>query len=225
MGQSEHSEEEILKLGRKIISELDLVYTVNTLARWMGHYLAELIHKIDTIDSESEKTDLRKECCSLILEIWEKRERVPIEKPLERLKPVINVIELLKKREHPFIFHDFPSNNRDLNVNDPEWIGFLKVVKNNSEIIYKKSLKAMVSNEILKKDNEWVIKHGNLLSDDEKQIVEYLNSINELTITFSDGSNDEKTEKEKLEELFVELESHIEEQKNFLKNLKKEVLK
>tara|TARA_R110002074_G_scaffold175524_1_gene338929 strand:+ start:1929 stop:2504 length:576 start_codon:yes stop_codon:yes gene_type:complete len=191
----------------------------------MGHYLAELIHKIDTIDSESEKTDLRKECCSLILEIWEKRERVPIEKPLERLKPVINVIELLKKREHPFIFHDFPSNNRDLNVNDPEWIGFLKVVKNNSEIIYKKSLKAMVSNEILKKDNEWVIKHGNLLSDDEKQIVEYLNSINELTITFSDGSNDEKTEKEKLEELFVELESHIEEQKNFLKNLKKEVLK
>ena len=47
MEQSKHSEDEIIKLGKKLVKELDLEYSVNTLARWMSHYLAELLHNID----------------------------------------------------------------------------------------------------------------------------------------------------------------------------------
>lgn len=65
MEQSKHSEEEILKLGRKLIKELELVYTVNTLARWLSHYLAELMVNIDNCESEEEKTELQKECCNV----------------------------------------------------------------------------------------------------------------------------------------------------------------
>jgi hypothetical protein len=44
------------KLGEKLIKELNLEYSSNTLARWMSHYIAELISGINAAESESEKT-------------------------------------------------------------------------------------------------------------------------------------------------------------------------
>lgn len=224
MGQSKHSEEEILKLGKKLIKELELVYTVNTLARWLGHYLAELMNNIDNCESEEEKSELQKECCNVILEIWGKRERIPIEKPTEKLKPIIGVISLLKKNEHPFIRHRFLNNHNGLRNKNSSWLNFLGIVKNNSERIYRKSLISMINEELLEKDKEWIEEHGSFLSDDEKSVVEYLDSIKEIEISFIDGSEKEISEKEKIENLFSELEEQIDEQKVELLKLKKSIL-
>ncbi|WP_339626083.1 hypothetical protein [uncultured Winogradskyella sp.] len=225
MEQSKHSEEEILKLGKKLIKELELVYTGNTLARWLAHYLAELISNIDKCKSKEEKSKLQKECCDIILEIWEKRERVPIEKPTEKLKPIIDVISLLKKNEHPFIRHRFLDKRNGLKKSNSSWLSFLEIVKNNSERIYRKSLISMISEELLEKDNEWIGKHGSFLSDDEKSVVEYLDSIKEITISFHDDPKKEPSENEKIVNLFKELEEQIDEQKKELLKLKKLMLK
>merc|ERR1712137_994692 len=170
--QSKHSEEEILKLGKKLIKELELVYTGNTLARWMAHYLAELINNIDKCESKEEKIKFQKECCDIILEIWQKRERVPIEKPTEKLKPIIDVLSLLKKNEHPFIRHRFFDKKNGLKNSNSSWLSFLEKVKNNSERIYRKSLIVIISEELLEKDKEWIEEHGSFLSDDEKSVIE-----------------------------------------------------
>jgi len=225
MEQSKHSEEEILKLGKKLIKELELVYTVNTLARWLAHYLAELMSNIDKCESEEEKNNLQRECCDIILEIWGKRERIPIEKPTERLKPIIDVISLLKKNEHPFIRHSFLDKRNGLKNSKSSWLSFLEIVKNNSERIYRKSLISMISEELLEKDKEWIEEHGSFLSDDEKSVVEYIDSIKEITISFQDDPKKESSEKEKMVNLFNELEEKIDEQKNELLNLKKLMLK
>lgn len=225
MEQLKHSEEEILKLGKKLIAELELVYTVNTLARWMVHYLAELMNNIEVCKSKTEKARLKKECCSIILEIWEKRERVPIEKPLSKLKPIIDVLGLLKKSEHPFIRHRFLEKNRNLKDKHSSWFSFLKTVKNNSERIYRKSLISMISEELLEKDKEWIEEHGSFLSDDEKSVVEYLNSIREITISIHGEEEKEETKKEKVEKLFNEIENQLDEQKEELLILRNIVLR
>jgi hypothetical protein len=225
MEKLKQSEEEILKLGKKLIAELELVYTTNTLARWLGHYVAELIQTIYHCDDNDEKIKLKKECCNLILEIWDKRERVPFDKPLSKLEPIINVLKLLKKREHPFISHRFSSNNRDFNNEHSNWINFSGIIKNNSERIYRKVLSSMINSEVLEKDKEWIEEHGSFLSDDEKNIIEYLDSINEITISFGVGSGDDISEKEKMKNLFNDLEEQINEQKEYLLKLKNEVLK
>ncbi|WP_225037082.1 hypothetical protein [Winogradskyella sp. SM1960] len=224
MEQSKHSEEEILKLGKKLIKELELVYTGNTLARWLAHYLAELISNIDKCESKEEKNNLQRECCEIILEIWGKRERIPIEKPTEKLKPIIDVLSLLKKKEHPFIRHRFLGNNSALRNKNSSWLTFLEVVKNNSERIYRKSLISMISEELLEKDKKWIEEHGSFLSEDEKSVVEYLDSIKEITISFSKDLEKEVTENEKTENLFIELEEQLDEQKEELLRLKKQVL-
>ena len=223
MEQSKHSEEEILKLGKKLIKELELVYTGNTLARWLAHYLAELINNIDKCESKEEKSKLQKECCDIILEIWQKRERIPIEKPTERLKPIIDVISLLKKNEHPFIRHRFLDKKNGLKNSNSSWLSFLKTVKNNSERIYRKSLISMISEELLEKDKEWIEEHDSFLSDDEKSVVEYLDSIREITISIHGEEEKEETEKEKVEKLFNELEDQLDEQKEELLLLKKKI--
>jgi hypothetical protein len=225
MEKLKQSEEEILKLGKKLISELELVYTTNTLARWLGHYVAELIQTIKNCDDNDEKIKLQKECCNLILEIWDKRERIPFDKPLSKLEPIINVLELLKKREHPFISHGFTSNNRDFNNEHSNWINFSRIVKSNSEKIYRKVLTSMIDSEVLEKDKKWIKEHGSFLSEDEKNIIEYLDSINEITISFRDGSEGDIPEKEKMKNLFKDLEEQIEEQKEYLLKLKNEILK
>jgi hypothetical protein len=117
------------------------------------------------------------------------------------------------------------SNNRKPKLNNPSWGDFLNVVKDNSERIYRKSLEAMISDQILEKDNEWVSKYGTMLSDSEKEIIKYLNSINELTISFRNDSNEDFSEEENIVKTFNELEEQIDEQKRWLLNLKKEVLK
>ena len=99
MEQSKHSEEEIIKLGEKIVKELDLEYSVNTLARWMSHYIAELIQNIEDADSESEKKVLKKECCDLILHIWSQKNILPIRKPLDALKPLVEILEVLNEKK------------------------------------------------------------------------------------------------------------------------------
>ncbi|UBZ13269.1 hypothetical protein LDL77_15470 [Flagellimonas marinaquae] len=68
MEKLKHSEDAILKLGKKIIKELQLEHTGNTLVRWMIHYISELMENADKAPSGKKKEQLRKECCQAILD-------------------------------------------------------------------------------------------------------------------------------------------------------------
>lgn len=226
MEQSKQSEDKIIELGKTLIDELDLNNRFNTLARWMAHYISELIHKMESTSSEAERVKLKKECCELIIQLWDKRERIPIKKPTEKLEPIISVLELLKEEKHPFIPFLFTEKQR--NLKSKNWVEFLKVIKESSKRIYNKSLMSMIHDKVLEKDNQWVEKHGEFLSKEEKTIVSYLNYINskEIRIEIVDGSEnklEEKSDSEKFELLFSELESCIDEQKEALLSLKKEL--
>lgn len=96
MEQLKHSEESIIKLGERLVNELNSNESNNTLARWMAHYIAELITKVELADSIDIKEKLQKECCDLILKLWSKREALPITKPLDSLKPFLEIVEVLR---------------------------------------------------------------------------------------------------------------------------------
>ncbi|WP_040278307.1 hypothetical protein [Psychroserpens damuponensis] len=223
MEQSKQSEDKIIELGETLIEELNLNDRFNTLARWMAQYISELIYKIESTTSKVEKKKLKKECCNLIIQLWDKRERIPIEKPTDKLKPIISVLELFKEEKHPFIPFLFAEKQRD--IKSKNWVDFLKVIKESSKRIYNKSLMSMIHDKVLEKDNQWVEKHGEFLSKEEKTIVSYLNYINssEIKVRIIDSSKKkerDKSDAQKLEILFSELESCINEQKEALLSLK-----
>ena len=217
-----HSEEAILKLGKKIIKELQLEYTGNTLVRWMIHYISELMEKADKAPEGTEKEQLRKECCETILELWHNREFLPMKKPLQNVSPILEILEVFKERD--FLISPRWLEYRAL-PRDNKWAGFVDLVKNNSEKIFNQCMDVNFNEQILFQENEWYDEHGEFLSKEEKEIISHLDMMIQMKKTSSVDTNaiEKSSKTEKFEYVFNELESLIDEQKNELMNLKKSI--
>lgn len=227
MAQLKHSEEEIIKLGEKLVRELDLEYSTNTLARWMSHYLAELMGNIDNIKSEEEKTILQQECCDIILKVWSQKENLPITKPLDNLKPIIEILEVLKEQKEVSIlprwleYNSLPRNN--------EWASLVDLVKINSEQIFSKVVQMNLHKDILSKDKEWLKENKSFLSRDEINFLELIdvmnnNDFSKGVIDLNDFEMSDDNSK-RIKFMFDELENLIDEQKKELLKIKKNYLK
>lgn len=91
---SEHSDA-ILALGRKLVDELELESSADTLGRWMAHYLSELIIRGES-EGENGNEVARKECFDVILALWGHRSEFPNgRRPLESLEPIVRAIASL----------------------------------------------------------------------------------------------------------------------------------
>lgn len=228
MAQLKQSEEEIIKLGKRLIEELKLEYTVNTLARWMVHYLAELIQNVEKCDSKEEKEKLQKECCDIILKIWSKKEDLPIRQPLNDLRQIIELLKSLKKGEFSFLpkwleYRHLPSNN--------EWATFVDLVKNNTEQIFLAVVDTNLNKELLSNTKDWYEKNKEFLSKEEKDFLKYLEVL--ILNKGNSGVYDFNNYKSKIESLsiaekykliFDEMEDLIEQQKNELLKLRKNMV-
>lgn len=64
---------DVLGLGRHLVRELGLEDGVDTLGRWMAHYLAELIDEAANGSTAAKRTKARKEAVAAILKIWHHR--------------------------------------------------------------------------------------------------------------------------------------------------------
>jgi hypothetical protein len=94
MDESGHSEP-LLALGRKLVAELGLESSSDTLGRWMAHYVADLIAKAENATGEEVSLN-QKKCFDAILALWKHRAAFPNGKrPFEELEPVMRAIESL----------------------------------------------------------------------------------------------------------------------------------
>jgi len=82
-------------LGCKLVEELGLEPSVDTLGRWMAHYVADLISTTKSTTGE-EKRLTEKKCFEAILDLWKHRAELPNGKrPHKDLEPVVRAIESL----------------------------------------------------------------------------------------------------------------------------------
>ena len=66
----------VLLLGKKIVDEMGIQRSVDTLGRWMAHYIAELIVEANSAQGQT-KIDAEKRCQEAILELWQHRYELP----------------------------------------------------------------------------------------------------------------------------------------------------
>lgn len=224
MEQSKQSEEEIIKLGEKLVKELDFEDSKDTLARWMSHYLAELIENIDKAESKKEKKALQLECCNIILKVWSQKENLPIRKPLGDLKPLVEMLQVLKEKKEVRILPRWLEYNKL--PRDSQWASFIDLVKNNSERIFNKVIQMNLHKDILCKDEKWMKENKELLSKEELRYLELIDVLSENNrnksgvidlnnIELSDNNTHRK------EFIYNEIENLIDEQKRELMKIKK----
>jgi len=223
------SEESIIKLGKKIVKELKLEPGVNTLGRWMSHYVAELIHKSENCESSEEEAILKRECFDTILKLWQNMEHLPnVTKPLTDLEPLLELLDALKKEDYRYPFW---SNFRD-DYKNPTWRTWLTLVKENSESIFELCLYASINSDLLKKKKGWLNEYKSLIKEDEKKMIEHLeylvNRSNDIN-TFTDKQEetihlDELSPNEKQEVILDKIEDELNEIKFKFDELKKKIL-
>lgn len=223
MEQLEHSESQILELGKRIVKELDLEDSVNTLGKWMAHYVAEIIYKVENCDNETEKNNLQNECSKLIIQLWKDKKHLPIQEPLSNLKPLLKTLEALKEDKYSFYsYRDLKNSNDRVN-----WHEFVSLAKNNTNKIFQLAVYANSAKEILQSKQRYTEEDAILLSDDEQKLIELLNKYLKLGDSILDFG-DEDIELEKMESkerykiIFEKFEELIDDQKESLSKLKEQ---
>jgi hypothetical protein len=97
---------QIINLGNLLVNELGLENGVDTLSRWMAHYVAEKISLVERLPEGKEKENTQKECFETILKLWENRWELPQGKrPLERFKPILNVLNRINPDKEESFFY------------------------------------------------------------------------------------------------------------------------
>lgn len=170
MEKSQPSQEAIIELGKKLVKELKLESGVDTLGKWMAHYIAELITRAEATEG-AEKEAIEKECFETILKLWDQRDQVPqINSPLKGLELAVKVLKELSEDnlELPY----FPAER---SLENPSWERLIKVIKKRSKKIVKLSIYASLPHENLQQKQEWFGKHEEFLSNEETLLLKHLN--------------------------------------------------
>jgi len=145
-------------LGRKLVDELGLEPSVDTLGRWMAHYIADLIVNAENTTGE-EKNIAEKKCFDAILELWKHRTELPDGKrPFEELEPVIRTIESLDPCDDtPRYFRSarLPQGKGEEKSEADRWIDIIVGLDYSAKILIGYCL-AEAARAAIDKSEEWV---------------------------------------------------------------------
>jgi hypothetical protein len=95
-----------LELGKLLVKELGLEKGVDTLSRWMAHYVAEKIVFAESLAVGVKRSNAEKECFSLILDLWKHRWCYKSDrKPLRNFNHLFDILENLDpEKEEPYFY-------------------------------------------------------------------------------------------------------------------------
>lgn len=150
--------EATLALGKKLTKELGLDQSVDTLGRWMAHYIAELIESIEKASIEERPVRLQA-CCDAILNLWKHRHTMANGKrPFEELEPLQRVLESLDPDDDmPRYFRQVRKVADDAEENDETkvWLELIDSLDYSARILIRYCL-TQAAHMASNKAAEWV---------------------------------------------------------------------
>lgn len=95
-----------MELGKLLVKELGLEKGVDTLSRWMAHYVAGRIKDAESLPEGMKKRSAEKECYSLILDLWKHRWHYKSDRqPLRNFNRLFDILENLNPdKEEPYYY-------------------------------------------------------------------------------------------------------------------------
>lgn len=99
----------IINLGKALVEELGLDPGVDTLARWMAHYIAEQMEIAEDATGD-DKSKAEQHCFETILKLWQHRSSLPNgQRPFEDFEPVFRALARLDPENPTPYFYSNPS--------------------------------------------------------------------------------------------------------------------
>lgn len=148
----------VVALGKKLVAELGLDQSADTLGRWMAHYIAELMQAAETTEPET-RPELMDKCCSAILDLWQHRRVLPDGKrPFENIEPILRALENLDpKRGVARYFRSARPQKMEIDDGSEaeKWLELVDHLDYSASLVIQHCL-AKAAESALDKSQEWV---------------------------------------------------------------------
>lgn len=113
---------DVIALGKNIEQELRIDDDVDTLGRWMIHYIAELLDRAEKASGDQQDA-IHRECADLIIKLWTHRASLSVKHyPLESFDKVMAALVRLRD-ERPYYFRGIDQEEKPEISNDVQhWL-------------------------------------------------------------------------------------------------------
>jgi hypothetical protein len=206
-------QEKVVNLGKALIEELGLEPGVDTLSRWLVHYIAEQLACLEnTVDDE--KTQAQQRCFETILTLWQHRSSFRNgHRPFENFEAIFKTLDALNpENPHPYFRFFNQENKSDMESNDEDvkqWLDIVTGIDSVARVLINFALSRAVERTLDKKTMVWLDKAISLLPDDDLAVVYRLVS-KESETQEQDDIKEIKTDKiKKLEARLEKLDAFI----------------
>jgi hypothetical protein len=217
MENSELQEEKIIKLGKLFVKELNLEPGVDTLSRWMAHYLAEKMTEVEILPIGNKRDQAQKECFEVILKLWERRwTLLNGKRPFENFEPILRLLEKINpENDHDYytrviLNRQYPELEKTnlLNKDATDWIKVVNEIDRVSRIWIDFCLKEAVKSLTTEKTEEWIKEAENIPNNEDVQVIKILFNTDSKTVATSEELSAYRKK---------QLEKRIDELNNFIK--------
>lgn len=183
MEQSARSEAAVA-LGKKLVAELSLGDSVDTLGRWMAHYVAELVQEAEAAtgdDRSAKQAQLR----DAILALWAHRFELPRgNRPFGEFEPILRALASLdpeSKFSRYFSPSRAPGNESGESDETRQWIELASALDHASKILIDYCL-TLAADSALDKSKDWVklAKEAGIDDSFEFQVVRFIKDQSDL---------------------------------------------
>ena len=208
---------QVINLGKALVKELDLEPGVDTLSRWMAHYIAEQIITAENAAGD-EKSKAEQKCFETILELWQRRSALPDgRRPFENFEPILRALERLDPENSQPFYYTQPrvhlsgknDTSKPISKNVQKWIDNALGLDRAARVLIEFAFKQATTSAKDKKTRAWIENAIDLKDSDEISIVIRLIS------AYKDGQ-DEKAREDLQEEQRNHFKSRIEKLDTFL---------
>ncbi len=199
----------VIKLGKALVSELNADSGVDTLTRWIAHYIAELLVNIESHEGD-EKTEAEKRCFEAILTLWHHRSCYKDgHRPFENFEPIFRVLESLNPEESKNFYLRSVLNSPKSLENDTDyvsgWIDTLGKIDELARLLISYSLQKATVEAADKETIDWLNNSISLICNDDLgviiKLIESSSIANKIDALKNDTLDSEKTLKIKLQRI------------------------
>lgn len=212
---------DVIDLGNRIVEELELQEGVDTLAKWMSHYLAELILRATRERSAAKRKKLEASCFALIERLWKNRGSLPRgARPLGRIEEQLDAIETMMA---DMVTTPLAYRHRAKGTTDP-WLTFAIASHAIDRRMAAIALLTSFLNTDVGREKRWVVENSTRITKKERELIEsldrWLHNRHSLFTTSNAKSVSELEPPERIDTILEELKKALQAQQTAYNALK-----
>jgi hypothetical protein len=211
-----------MNLGKALVKEFNLDPGVDTLARWMAHYIAEQIEIVEH-SAGAEKKEAEERCFETILKLWDHRSALPGKtRPFINFEPILRTLKRLDpENDRHYFFEDRDDTSENVPDELNKWLDVARGIDDAARVwlkyVFKQAALAATDESII----EWLENSVALQERDHFTVI--FRDLHSDAEVWQEGGEANEKEREKISSHIMKLEAFAEFNQMLLNEYKREL--